>query len=120
MTYADAQKTRRQRSLNAYVKTDAPPEFLWWCADIKRGIIPRPSVFDDMKRALSIHRISSEEYAKRYLYEIAGDEAFIGDQTENILRLRIHLPDSLAKQIANRSSFNSCRAFPRRKTSKRS
>ncbi len=110
VTYADAQKNKTHSDLvNAYVKTDAPPEFFVVVyADIKRGIITKTiSFFDDMKRALSNPPdITSEEYAKRYLYEIAGDEAFIGDQTGEHLKIEeIHLPDFLAKQIANRINF---------------
>ncbi len=95
--------------VKAYVKTDKPPEFVVIIyADIKRGIaIKTISYFNDMKQALSsLQTLPYEEYVKRYVSEIYGDEDLIGDKTGSRLKTEeIHLGDFLAKQIENRIKF---------------
>ncbi len=108
--YADGAKDQtHQDFVKAYVKTDKPPDFFVLVfADIKRGIaIKTISYFNDMKMALSNPpAIPNEEYARRYLYEIYGEEDLIGDKTGKKLKVEeISLGEFLAKQIDNRIKF---------------
>jgi len=91
------------------IKDDVPPEFFVMVfADIKNGVgIKAINYFPDMKMALSNPPvISNEEYIKRYVFELFGDEKIIGDKTGDRLKTEeIVLGDFLAKQIENRIKY---------------
>jgi len=91
------------------IKDDVPPEFFVMVfADIKNGVgIKAINYFPDMKMALSNPpAISNEEYIKRYVFELFGDEKIIGDKTGDRLKTEeIVLGDFLAKQIENRIKY---------------
>ncbi len=88
---------------------ETPPEFFVMIfADTQRGVaIKATNYFEDMRMALSNPpAISNEEYMKRYVSEIYGDEDLIGDKTGSRLKTEeITLGDFLAKQIENRIKF---------------
>jgi len=90
----------------ASIDDENPPEFFGMVfADVKRGVAMKSiSYFKDMQMALSNPpAIPNEEYSKRYVYEIVGDEALIGNRTGTQLQLEeIKLADFLAMQIENR------------------
>ncbi len=91
------------------LKDEIPPEFFVIVfADTKRGVaIKTINYFEDMRMALSNPpAISNDEYIKRYISEIYGDEDLIGDKTgERLKTEEIQLGDFLAKQIENRIKF---------------
>lgn len=110
IAYTDGEKDEKHRRLvEAHIKPDEPPEFFVIVyADIKKGIAARTiSDFNDMKKALSNPPvIPQEEYAKRYIFEIYGDEALIGDKSGlSLTPEEIHLADFLAQQIQNRINY---------------
>lgn len=88
---------------------ETPPDFFVLVfADIKRGVaIKGTSYFQDMKMALSYQpALTSEEFGKRYVNELYGDEELIGDSDGTHLKVSdIRLEDFLAKQIENRVKF---------------
>lgn len=86
----------------------APEFFVMVFADIKSGIaIKSISYFNDMKMALSNPpALTSDEYGKRFVYELFGDEDLIGDKTGSRLKTEeMTLGNFLAKQIENRIKF---------------
>ncbi len=86
----------------------APEFFVIVFADTRRGVAIRTiNYFEDMRMALSNPpAISNEEYIKRYIYDIYGDEDLIGDKTGKRLKTEeIQFGDFLAKQIENRIKF---------------
>jgi hypothetical protein len=91
------------------IKDELPPEFFVMIfADTKHGIgIKAINYFQDMKMALSNPpSISNEEYIKRYVYELFGEEEMIGDTTGARMKTEeIVLGDFLAKQIENRIKY---------------
>ena len=91
------------------VKDEQPPEFFVMVfADTKRGVgIKAINYFPDMKMALSNPpAISNEEYIKRYVYELFGDETMVGDRTGASLKTEeLVLGDFLAEQIENRIKY---------------
>jgi hypothetical protein len=90
-------------------KDEAPPEFFVTIfADIKNGVaVKTTNYFEDMRMALSNPpAISNDEYAKRFVYEILGDEKMIGNTTGTNLEMNeIILSDFLAKQIETRIKY---------------
>ncbi|MCB9756957.1 MAG: hypothetical protein H6753_00865 [Candidatus Omnitrophica bacterium] len=90
-------------------KEAAPPEFFVTIfADIKNGVaVKTTNYFEDMRMALSNPpAISNDEYAKRFVYEILGDEKMIGNTTGTNLEMNeIILSDFLAKQIETRIKY---------------
>ncbi len=91
------------------VSKDPPPEFFVMVfADTKNGVaIKAINYFEDMKMALSNPpAITNEEYGKRYVFEMFGDEKMVGDKTGTNLKIEeVTLPDFLAKQIENRIKY---------------
>lgn len=86
----------------------APEFFVMVFSDIKKGIaIKSISYFNDMKMALSNPpALTSDEYGKRFVYELFGDEDLIGDKTGSRLKTEeMTLGNFLAKQIENRIKF---------------
>lgn len=65
------------------------------------------SYFEDMRMALSNPpAISNDEYAKRFVYEILGDDKMIGNTTGANLEMgQVTLSDFLAKQIETRIRY---------------
>lgn len=90
-------------------ENELPPEFFVMVfADTKNGVaIKAINYFEDMRMALSNPpAISHEEYIKRYVSEIFGDEAIVGDMKgERLKTSEIVLSDFLAQQIETRIKY---------------
>ncbi|MCB9772269.1 MAG: hypothetical protein H6754_06930 [Candidatus Omnitrophica bacterium] len=100
----------------ALTKEEPPDFFVMVFADTKHGVgIQAINNFEDMRMALSNPPgISNDEYVKRYVYELFGDEDLIGDTTGEHLKTQdITMGYFLAKQIENRINTQFVRsAFP--------
>lgn len=95
-----------EKLVNAYVKTDKPPDFFVIVfADIVRGIkMVNTTHFHDLKSAMNVSApMPQEEYTKRYLSEVNGDAGLIGDKDGHTFQYKnIVLPEFLARQIEHR------------------
>ena len=100
---ADKPATHK-RLVDAYVKTDKPPQFFVIVfADIIHGIkLVNTTYFYDFKRSIN-GILPAEEFQKRYLSEAKSDSRLIGDKTgEHLQYWDIPLAEFLAKQIEYR------------------
>src|SRR3989338_9840513 len=104
------------RSYFSSAKTEGPPQFfVVVLTDIQNGIeIENTFYLDDLKKYMTLEAIPQEEYVKRSLHELRGNLEFIGDtEGKHLAYKEITLPDFLARQIANRITFQYQRsAFP--------
>ena len=102
--------------LDASRKEEIPDFVVLVFMDTSTGVgMKLTFAFEDLKRALSEPAsISQEEYVKRQVSEVVGDESFIGDkQGKNFQIEDIVWPDFLAKQMENRINFKYQRSdFP--------
>lgn len=108
--YRDGKKKETHEALvNAYVKTDTPPEFIVVIyADIVNGIKSvQKFYFLDFKRAQGLDQsISMDEYVKRTISKVEGHQDIIGDTTGKHLDLTpIQLKDFIPEQIEHRIRF---------------
>lgn len=89
--------------------TDDMPEFIVSIiTDLEKGLeLESILYYDDLKRASSNPPdLTQEEFLKRYVNELRGDETGINDKTGDHIKYReIELPDFLTKQIINRITF---------------
>ena len=102
--YADEDFSNRKT-----ITGEKPPEFIVIViADITNGIgIEGIVYFEDLARIMSVHpSLSHDEYIKRYVTDIRGNESLIDDIKGKSLKIRrIELPEFLAKQLINRVKF---------------
>ncbi len=91
-----------------HAKESLPQFIVFVIADVVRGIeIVHTVYFDDLKKGLSlIAALSQEEFTKRFVYEVRGDNKIKEDlEGKHIEYREINLSEFLAKQIVQRITY---------------
>jgi len=113
--FKDETKDRKHKKLvSSYIKTGMIPDFfVFVIADVIKGLEASTTIyFDDIKKILSpISALPLSESTNRYIMDIKGNKAAIGDTTGKHLDYKeITMPDFLAKQMINRINFKYTRS----------
>ncbi len=94
---------------SADTSTEKLPQFIvTTITDLEKGLeLESILYYEDLKRVSSNPPdLTQEEFLKRYVSDLRGNENGIGDETGEHINYRdIQLPDFLAKQIENRITF---------------
>lgn len=100
---------KHQDFIEGYMATDDPPTFVVIViADIVTGIEVESQIyFEDLKRAMTMAQsLPQEEFHKRYVTDLRGHTAMIGDvQGEHLPYRNIKLENFMARQVRQRVKF---------------